>query len=46
MYETECMRVAKFCKRLMPLLEDIEESAQSIQGLPLTRGLSSMKVGV
>lgn len=44
MYEPECARLAKFSKRLMPLLEDIEDGADTIQAFPLTRGLKSMKV--
>jgi len=46
MYEPECMRIAKFCKRLMPLFEDIEEDIASLQGVALTRSCSSVKVCV
>eukprot|EP00983_Pelagomonas_calceolata_P097969 1158302-Pelagomonas_calceolata.AAC.4 len=44
MYQNECMRIAKFCKRLVPLFEDIEEDASTIQGAALARSHSRMKV--
>uniref|UniRef100_A0A7S3R5R0 Vacuolar protein 8 n=3 Tax=Dunaliella tertiolecta TaxID=3047 RepID=A0A7S3R5R0_DUNTE len=43
MYQNECMRIAKFCKRLVPLFEDIEEDASTIQGAALARSHSRMK---
>ncbi|KAF5843253.1 hypothetical protein DUNSADRAFT_929 [Dunaliella salina] len=43
LHQTECTRIAKFCKRLVPLFEDIEEDASSVQGAALARSHSSMK---